>query len=207
MLTYFQCQTLCGKRGSKRMHGRATYLIERPDGDFAVEYHSRPVVVIHKDGTYTLPCGYKSATTKSRINEYSPVYVYQCRGTMYVKGLLYDPPMTFDADGNWLERCQDKRTEAGFLVRISQAGIREGRHLRLIFADWLEEHNRDHEARFQRALAQPMQRRRRRRKNVWIQFKGELICNQCRKHTTAGWHLDPQDLYLCPSCADMVVNG
>src|SRR5262249_27597834 len=49
--------------------------------DYAVVLHSTAVVTIHQDGTYTLRTGgWRTVTTKDRINKYSPARVYSTNG-------------------------------------------------------------------------------------------------------------------------------
>lgn len=62
-----------------------TYL-ERALGDpnVTVRLHDTAVVTIYPNGTYRLNSGgYRSATTKDRINKYAPVQVFQHLGTWF----------------------------------------------------------------------------------------------------------------------------
>lgn len=46
--------------------------------DYAIQLHDTCVVIIHADGMYTLHSGgWRTVTTKARINEFSPAIVYQ----------------------------------------------------------------------------------------------------------------------------------
>ncbi len=60
-------------------HTRLEYIGETADGNtYGIRYHGTYVVLIHEDGTYTLNSGgWKTVTTKKRINEYAPVYISQ----------------------------------------------------------------------------------------------------------------------------------
>jgi len=60
-------------------HTRLKHIGETPNGDtYAIQYWNTYVVMIHEDGTYTLDSGgWQTITTKKRINEYAPVYVFQ----------------------------------------------------------------------------------------------------------------------------------
>lgn len=68
-----------GKRNSdRRKVGNNTYAEILNDTTVAIKLHNTYVVKIHADGTYTLNSGgWQTATTKDRINQYSPVRVYQ----------------------------------------------------------------------------------------------------------------------------------
>ena len=67
---------------------RATVMIPLPDGGVALRYHATDVVEVGADGrTYTLQHGgYMSATTRRRMNAYTPanVTVYQRAKRWYV---------------------------------------------------------------------------------------------------------------------------
>jgi len=88
-----------------------TRLIRKDNGDLAVQLFSTEVVVYHKDGSITLDSGgYRTPTTKDRINRYSPVSIIQNKGVWYVATLegypykldnvpLFEDGMTVDASG------------------------------------------------------------------------------------------------------------
>jgi hypothetical protein len=68
-----------GKRNrGERKVGNNTYAYILLDGSVAIELHGTKVVTIHPDDSVTLNSGgYHTSTTKKRINQYSPVRVYQ----------------------------------------------------------------------------------------------------------------------------------
>ncbi len=76
-----------GKRNAdRRKVGNNTYAEILPDGSVGIMLHSTYVVKIHEDGTYTLNSGgWNTSTTKDRINQYSPVRVYQRQYQWYVR--------------------------------------------------------------------------------------------------------------------------
>jgi hypothetical protein len=82
----------------KRLPGTATYL-ERINPDvIAVTYHDHVIVRINRDGRYMLDsCGYRTATTKRKIVDYSGAPLYQKDGAWYVgtdefyDGIVYHP--------------------------------------------------------------------------------------------------------------------
>ena len=62
----------------RRKVGNNTYAEILQDGTVAIKLHSTYVVKIHPDNTYTLNSGgWQTATTKDRINQYSPKRVHQ----------------------------------------------------------------------------------------------------------------------------------
>ena len=63
---------------SQRKVGNNTYAYIQHDGSVAIELHGTKVVTIYPNGLYKLNSGgYRTSTTKDRINKYSPVSVYQ----------------------------------------------------------------------------------------------------------------------------------
>jgi len=76
-----------GKRDkTSRKIGNNTYAEILHDNTVAIKLHSTYVVKINSNGTYTLNSGgWQTVTTKDRINQYSPVRVYQRDFTWYVK--------------------------------------------------------------------------------------------------------------------------
>lgn len=85
-----------------------TRLHRRADG-YAIRLHATDVVTIHDDGTYTLDSGgWRTVTTKARINAYSPARIGSIRGVWHVFGrngdagstlALYRDGMRVDAAG------------------------------------------------------------------------------------------------------------
>jgi hypothetical protein len=75
-----------GKRNrGQRKVGNNTYAYILLDGSVAIELHGTKVVIIHPDDTVTLNSGgYRTSTTKKRINQYSPMKVYQKNYTWYL---------------------------------------------------------------------------------------------------------------------------
>jgi hypothetical protein len=68
-----------GKRNrSERKVGNNTYAYIEHDGSVSIALHGTVVVRIYPNGLYKLNSGgYHTSTTKKRINQYSPVKVYQ----------------------------------------------------------------------------------------------------------------------------------
>lgn len=70
---------------TKRKVGNNTYAEILHDGSVGIMLHSTYVVKIHADNTYTLQTGgWQTSTTKDRINQYSPVRVYQRKYEWFV---------------------------------------------------------------------------------------------------------------------------
>jgi hypothetical protein len=63
---------------SQRKVGNNTYAYIEHDASVAIELHGTKVVVFYPNGLVKLSSGgYRTSTTKKRINQYSPVSVYQ----------------------------------------------------------------------------------------------------------------------------------
>lgn len=82
-----------------------TVRYERPNGDVVWRLHNTDIVVKHVDGTFTLNSGgWKTVTTKDRINTYAPAYLYSGDGVWYIRGGVpfYDG-MKVDAGGQAID--------------------------------------------------------------------------------------------------------
>lgn len=78
-LNYADCVRLCSKRGVKKIAGNTTVRIE--NGRAIIRLHSTDIITItpHEGGDeYTLSTGgWRTTTTKARINTFTPFGVYQ----------------------------------------------------------------------------------------------------------------------------------
>lgn len=88
-----------------RLIARSTLKLSYEDGSEAIRYHDTDVVTFHPNGNIELDSGgFRTATTKNRINEYTNLSLYQEAGIWYV-GMrgneaehFYDG-ITFDSTG------------------------------------------------------------------------------------------------------------
>lgn len=90
---------VCGKTNRERRKvGNNTYAEILPDGSVGIMLHSTYVVKIHPDNSATLNSGgWRTPTTKDRINQYSPVRVYQRDWTWYLNdGTPFEDGMVVD---------------------------------------------------------------------------------------------------------------
>lgn len=99
MLTYEEAVATLKNRESKKLENN-TYL-HRIDADtLAVRLHATDVVLIHRDGSYTLNSGdWRTVTTKDRINGYSPASVYQTRFIWFLGSVEFVDGMRVDSSG------------------------------------------------------------------------------------------------------------
>lgn len=83
MWTYNQFDVYLGNKESRPVPSdfgspRSTTVDRLNNGDIAIYYHYTNVVTLHSDDTFTIKTGgYKTNTTKKRINDFSPVNVFQ----------------------------------------------------------------------------------------------------------------------------------
>ena len=60
------------------------------DGSFEIKLHGHPIITIHPNHITLDSCGYKTVTTKARMNQFTPFKVFQHKHIWYVtlmKGL------------------------------------------------------------------------------------------------------------------------
>ena len=90
-MDYATASATIKNRETKKV-GNNTYLIRIDPETIGVKLHNTIVVKIHKNGTYTLNSGgWRTVTTKSRINEFCPVKVVQKKYEWFVGDeLFYD---------------------------------------------------------------------------------------------------------------------
>lgn len=83
MLTYTECKAKLGNRSSLKLANN-TYLERCGSRQFGIYLHGTRVVTISANGTYTVTTGgYKTETTKDRINEFSPARIFQKNGEWF----------------------------------------------------------------------------------------------------------------------------
>jgi len=115
MLTYQECLDLTKKKPTKKLENN-TYLDTLEAGNFGVKLHNTYIVIVSPDETYELNSGgYRTVTTKDRINKYAPVRIWQERGIWYLydRELFYDGILV-DREGNILsEKLDVTREEKG----------------------------------------------------------------------------------------------
>jgi hypothetical protein len=77
ILSFQEASDILGNRSEKKLSGN-TYLFRQGKDEFVIRFHGTNIVSIFRDGTYSLNTnGYRTFTTKSRLNEFSPASVSQ----------------------------------------------------------------------------------------------------------------------------------
>ena len=77
MYTYSELNDLLGNREEKKIR-YATRVKRYGEGEIAIYHHATPIIIVNDKGEYYINTrGYHSRTTKDRINDYSPIGIYQ----------------------------------------------------------------------------------------------------------------------------------
>lgn len=83
MLTYESCKNILSKRDTKKLANN-TYL-RKEENCFVVKLHNTDIIKIYLGNIYELNTnGWQAATTKARLNEFTPARIYQKRGIWYL---------------------------------------------------------------------------------------------------------------------------
>lgn len=82
-LTYRTCVEMLGGRDRKKLAGN-TYLVRMDDGSVVVLFHSTPILRYRADDTCVVSSGgYRTVTTKARLNDYGPVLLWAKKGAWW----------------------------------------------------------------------------------------------------------------------------
>lgn len=83
-LSFERCRELCSGGGTVQVSPN-TYLQPNGGESYFLTLDGNVILEVVKDGTYLLDsCGYRTATTKDRLNAYGPVRVWQKKGVWWV---------------------------------------------------------------------------------------------------------------------------
>lgn len=102
-MNYIEASNRLGSRDSRKLENN-TYLHRTPDGHLAVRLHATDVVTFYPEKTVLHSGGWRTVTTKDRINEYSPVRIYQTKGVWYMPdGSLFYDGVAVDVTGGTID--------------------------------------------------------------------------------------------------------
>lgn len=109
-MNYADAETKLGKRDQKKLENN-TYLVRVDADTLGVKLHNTVVVYIRRDGQYQLNSGgWRTSTTKDRINRYGPANVYQANNIWYIgDGLVFEDNVTVSGDGKVLTPLRDAK--------------------------------------------------------------------------------------------------
>ena len=97
MNTFDDFKQLAGTR--KRKLANNTYLVIRDDDGYGIRLHDTEVVIHYPDHITLDSGGWRTVTTKQRMNAFSPISVHQERGIWYANGETYQDGIAFYSDG------------------------------------------------------------------------------------------------------------
>lgn len=84
-LTFTRCQEILGNSKTKKLSNN-TYLRQEGDNLFYVKFHDTDIICIYPDNTQVIDCkGFRTKTTKERLNEFSLASVFQEKGNWYLQ--------------------------------------------------------------------------------------------------------------------------
>lgn len=92
-----------------------TCFVEGKNGDYYLTYHGSKIITYHPDNSFTLSsCGFRTKTTKHRLNEFGPVKVFQKNNDWFIKtptgSVIFFDGIRVDSFGNiWEDQicCED----------------------------------------------------------------------------------------------------
>jgi hypothetical protein len=103
MLTYAKCNELMRSAKSPEKGkplANNTRLIQRGDS-YAVRLHSTDILEIRPDDSFIYDSGgWRTHTTKERMNDYGPLLIYQRKGEWFAGDYIYADRMTVKPDGS-----------------------------------------------------------------------------------------------------------
>ena len=118
MNTYTQLDELAQTR--KRKLGNNTYLVIRDDDGYGIRLHDTEVVIHYKDRIVLDSGGYKTLTTKARMNEYTPFNVIQKQKVWYVDGTPFEDGITLYNNGTIKGQGKDPKETIALTKRVKQ---------------------------------------------------------------------------------------
>jgi hypothetical protein len=118
MNTYTQLNELAQTR--KRKLANNTYLVIRDDDGYGIRLHDTEVVIHYKDRIVLDSGGYKTVTTKSRMNEYTPFNVIQKQKVWYVDGTPFKDGITLYNNGTIKGQGRDPKETIALTKRVKQ---------------------------------------------------------------------------------------
>ena len=92
-------EKLQGRCVNSRKLGNNTYL-ERHEGHLSIKFHETEIIKFSPDDSVELSSGgWKTKTTKERLNDYGPLNIWQDKGKWFVGGSWKEPYQSLFYDG------------------------------------------------------------------------------------------------------------
>jgi hypothetical protein len=123
MYTYAEAKALIQGSRKPNYHKLTnnTFLRLAPNGRVEVMFHRTAVVTITPGNLYILNSGgYRTATTKDRINAYSPVFIYQKDYKWYIHGCVLK-----ESGVDYADKCGMEDNEFQDGIAVSSLGFVE----------------------------------------------------------------------------------
>lgn len=122
---------LTGRNSERRKIANNTYLERRSDNKIAIRLHNTDILTFSPNGDITLDSGgWKTVTTKARMNDYLPCRIWSERGVWYVHlngtKVPYADSMVIHSDGTITGQAEDPQGVMKLkrrIARYSQAFI------------------------------------------------------------------------------------
>ena len=119
MNTYTQLNELAQTK--KRKLGNNTYLVVRDDNGYGIRLHDTEVVIHYKDRIVLNSGGYKTLTTKARMNDYSTHTIYQKNHVWYVDNEIpFKDGITLYNNGTIKGQGKDPKETIKLTKRVKQ---------------------------------------------------------------------------------------
>lgn len=111
-------QMLVGRNSQRRKLENNTYAERRENGAIAIRLHATDILTFHSDGRIVANTGgWKTATTKDRLNRYLPDTIWQHRGKWAVRGFDFADGITWHPDGTITGAASAKDSKAETALR------------------------------------------------------------------------------------------
>jgi len=106
-LSYKDAEAKLGNKDRKKLENN-TYLVRVDDKTLGVKLHNTIVVYIHRSGNYTLDTGgWRTVTTKDRINRYSPARLHQNNNIWYLGNAIFQDNCLVNGEGKPITKLRE----------------------------------------------------------------------------------------------------
>lgn len=111
--------SLSGRNKLRRKLANNTYAERREGGAIAIRLHQTDILTYSENGTVAVNTGgWKTVTTKARLNEYLPTRLYQDKGLWYWSGgALFTDGDTLDAEGKVHTQAKNGQEKSSLALR------------------------------------------------------------------------------------------
>ena len=104
----------------KRKLANHTYLIIRDDGGYGVKFHDTEVIIHYPTKTVFTSGGWKTVTTKERINEFSTARLNQEKGAWTIDGVPFADGITIYKSGYITGKGEPTKKTAAMRKKVNE---------------------------------------------------------------------------------------